>query len=987
MRWSAKAALLAAATLYSPGAWAAGPRPYLSPWIVVRPGDARIEALVSHARAPLSPNAPGLLLDGSPGDDTAAESARMLVGSARNAGWRAGLSLTLQGTVIPEDARAAEAASAETLYPGLGRLLEAARGADLFVLRFPVLEEDLRAQSFVLKKVASEIRAANPGARLAVVPGRFLESPADRERARTLLSEENAAYVDLIGFRAEGTRPDPDVLRSAADAVVFGKPLFFEGETTGSPGELIALAMMFAPARAAYAAAAANFEPSKDVMFERLGALLSGDFGPDERPAAATAGTGETLIVARLVSGLDLGGVVLIPGVTSRGESWSAPLTLTLDSSSYSSVDITELSTGQSKTVPLPAGGAAPRLSLSTKNGPLFLRLTAREKTPAEATKSTMHVVENRGLTAEEILAGHQVWRARRDARWSRFIARDQTSIRFRFADLNNTFEETLAGPFFYEAGKGYDWAWTEGYFNGVRWRGRKIPQLPLVQPEKVSELPLALTFNDAYRYALKGEETVDGIRCWVLSFEPKQTVSDQPIYAGDVFLSQSDFAVIRTKARQLNLTGEVQSVDEIWDFGEVPAPDGGEPLRFPTHRRSQWILRTFSRTTVLENETSLSDIRIDPPTWDEEKKAAFASPDVMVRDTEKGVRYLERTKEGGRVVSENPKTSRLFGLGGVYYDSSLDFPLPLAGVYYLDLDFRKKHQQVQVFFAGAILAASFNEPRLFGTTLDAGADVFAIAVRGTNQFFVNGQEDESQRVKQRSVLANAKIGAPLGRHVKLSFTLGETHQDFGSDDKASPAFAVPSNNWITRLEGDVTWDLSGWAVSGRYAWNKRSRWEVWGLPGNPDYDSGKDEFRLWSVQIAKDFHLPGFQRIRTSASWLDSSNTDRFSKYSFGFFGPTSLRGFPSGSLRAEEAVIVRGAYGLVFGDTFRLEAIYEDARVKDRLAGYDWAYFSGAGISGEIPGPWSTIIRLDAGTPVGGRNRGQKGGVVSLVFLKIFP
>jgi hypothetical protein len=58
----------------------------------------------------------------------------------------------------------------------------------------------------------------------------------------------------------------------------------------------------------------------------------------------------------------------------------------------------------------------------------------------------------------------------------------------------------------------------------------------------------------------------------------------------------------------------------------------------------------------------------------------------------------------------------------------------------------------------------------------------------------------------------------------------------------------------------------------------------------------------------------------------------------------------------------------------------------VKDRSAGLDWAYFSGAGISGEFAGPWATLVRVDTGTPVSGRNRGMKGFVLSLNVLKIF-
>ena len=805
---------------------------------------------------------------------------------------------------------------------------------------------------------------------------------------KQLFSEENAAYVDFVGVTPLA-RPAPGEVRVAVDDLSFGKPALVDLDSSGvrSPAALLAAAARLAPENVPFVVATPAWPPAEDAAFERFARLLDGDFGPDSRAATASAASGEALDVFRFVARTDLGGVVLIPGTAPAGRVSSGAFSLTLDGTAYVSAEVYELETGASKRIEIPARAVPARLSLSLANGPLGVRLVAREKLPSEAAKAAVGVAVTRGLTADEILAKHQAWRAARDARWKTLTARNTMSMRFRFAELNNTFDLALAGPFFYEKGGGYDWAWSEAYFNGVRWKGKKIPELPLLQPEKVSDMPLALTFDDAYAYTLAGEDTVNGIPCWALDFTPRAAASDKPLYAGTVWVAKADFAAIRTRTRQLNLAAEIQAVDEVSDFGEVPAPDGGPPLRLPTHTTGQWILKTFSRTTVIERESTLSDVRLDPPGFLAERQAAFASPDVMVRDTEKGVRYLEKTKDGGRAVTEDTKRGHLFGLGGVFYDSSFDYPLPLLGVYYVDLDVQKRHEQLQVFFGGVLLAASYNQPRLFGTAIDAGVDVFGIAIRGTDALYVDGTEDKTQRVKSRSFAGNFKAGIPLGRHVKLSATLGETHRDFAADNtETSPAFVIPSDHWVTRLEGQVTWDFRGWALSGRYAWNKRSRWDPWGFAGNPDYDPGKDEYRTYSVQLAKDFHLPRFQRIQTSISYLGSSNTDRFSKYTFGFFGGTSLRGFRSGALRAEEAVASKFAYGYVFGDAFRLEVIYEDARVKDPAASLDWAYFSGAGLSGELPGPWSTLVRFDAGTPVAGRNRGQTGVVLSLTFLKIF-
>ncbi len=964
------------------------PRPLMAPWIVIKPGDPRLANLARLRPALPSPNSPGLLLDLSASDiatEAAALSAEQLVTNAEHAGWRSGLLIELQNVPVPTDARGAEVATPESLFPGLQRILERAQNANFFALYFPDLTGDLQARRFVLKKISAFVRALNPASTIAVIldqgPGQLV-FPASAPGFKT---EETAAFIDVLGFRSSGTTPSPALIREKADAIFFGRPLMVILPALNGPADLLDQGARFARISAPFTAAPLASAAVEDGLLIRAGGLLRGDFGLDSREADAVA-DGKQLAVTRFVSGTDLGGFVLITGFTNENVRHEGLLTLTLDSPSYVMAEVTELATGRLGRFEIPPSSSKPRLSLSTRNGPLMVKLVAREKPAAEAKSAKVGVTAERLITVEEILAKHQVWREQRDTRWQKFSATNRTSLRFRFAEANNTFELTLEGPFFFQAGKGYDWAWHQAYVNGVKWKGKSFPELPLVQPEKVSDLPLELTFNDAYRYVYKGQETISGISCFALDFEPRVTVSEQPLYAGRVFISRADYSVIRIQSRQLNLKGEIQSVDEISDFTVVEDRGDGVALRFPTRTRGQWILKTFSRTTVIERETFLENIRLDPQDFEEEKARALASRDVMVRDTEAGVRYLERTKEGERRVVDQPKTWQLFGLGGVFYDDSLDYPLPLLGAYYLDLDFRKKKEQVQVFFGGVLLAGSFNDPSLFGSKFDLGADVFGIAVRGTDTPYLDGNESLDQEVKSRTFAANFNLGYPIHRHVKLTVAAGTSFRDFAESDETSPDFAIPSDNWTTRLETRLAWDIKGFTLFGRYSWHFRSRWDPWGYPQNPDYDESKKNFRSYAVQLQKDFHLPRYQRIRSAISFNAVENADRFSKLSFGFFGSTSLRGFRSGSLRADQAFMFKAAYGLVVGKLFRLEGIYDHAIVKDTLAGLDWANFGGAGLSGQVPGPWSTIIQLDAGTPVVGRNRGQKGFVLNLVFHKIF-
>ena len=961
-------------------------RPYLSSWVVVRPGDAAPAAAGSPS-ATLSTNAPGLLVEIRSGEIGLPETpgrVRSLFEDSRTAGRRTGLLVELPEVRVPENAREAEAVTADSLLPGLGDLLGAAEGADLFALSLPDLSGEVRARRYLLMKAAAIVRSRSPSSRIAVLfhqpAGGGLFPPGARE----LLSEEAAAFVDLLGLDLDDAATTPASVREAADGLSFARPLLVTAPRLADARALLDLAARFSEVDTPVVAAPLA-EAAGTSLLDRLGALLAGDVSRDGRSANAKTPDGRALSVHRFARGTDLGGLVLVTGVDASGAPAPGPLVLELDSPSYTTAEVHDLATGRSRTFDLPRSGT-PRLSLTTANGPLAVVLTAREKAPSEAARAATDVTAVRGLTVEEILAKHQAWRAGRDARWTRFTATNRTSYRFRLEGFPTTFELTFEGPFFYERGKGFDWSWQTTYFNGVKWKGKKAPELPLLQPEKVSELPLNLTFNEAYRYELDGEGEAGGVPAWVLRFEPSEGFRDKAVYAGRVYIGKSDFSLRRVVSRQLNLTGEVQSVDETTDFSEVAAPDGGPPLLLPVTTRGQTILRTFSRTTTLERTTDLMEIRLDPGDYESLRAAALSGDQVMVRDTDAGVRYLEKQKDGERVVVDDAKTSRLFGLGGVFYDDSFDFPRPLLGLYYIDLDVAKKRKQLQGFWGGPIFAGSYNDPNLFGTNLDLGVDAFANLVRGDDTLWEDGEKVEETAVKARSFAANLNVGTPLTRHLKLTATLGGVYRDYAAGDDADPAFAVPSDHFVTRVEGRLAWDLAGWNATGRWSLNLRSTWDPWGYEGNEEWDEGKDRFQLYSVALAKTFDLPRFQRIDTGVSYVGTSNADRFSKVQFGFFGGTSLRGFRSGSLRAEEAFTAKLAYGVVVGKLFRLQALYDHAVVNDPAAGYDWVNFGGAGVSGQFSGPWSTLVQLEAGLPVVGRSYGQTGFVLYLVFLRSF-
>ena len=269
-----------------------------------------------------------------------------------------------------------------------------------------------------------------------------------------------------------------------------------------------------------------------------------------------------------------------------------------------------------------------------------------------------------------------------------------------------------------------------------------------------------------------------------------------------------------------------------------------------------------------------------------------------MVRDTERACGISRRRRTAAR-RPEDTKRGHLFGVGGVFYDSSFDYPLPLLGVYYVNLDLFKRHEQMQVFFGGVLLAGSYNQPHLFGTAIDAGIDVFGIAIRGSDALFVNGTEDKTQRVKSRSFAGSFNAGVPLGRHVKVSATPRRDASRFRSRrhrDVARVRHSPPTTG--SRASRGEPFGIFG---DGRSPDGMRGTSARAGTRGATPETRTTPRTRTSTVRIPssspRTFTSRASSAFRHPSRILGSDNTDRFSKYSFGFFGGTALRGFRSGS------------------------------------------------------------------------------------------
>jgi hypothetical protein len=274
-------------------------------------------------------------------------------------------------------------------------------------------------------------------------------------------------------------------------------------------------------------------------------------------------------------------------------------------------------------------------------------------------------------------------------------------------------------------------------------------------------------------------------------------------------------------------------------------------------------------------------------------------------------------------------------------------------------------------------------QPRLFGSRFDFGGSLFALAVPTTDTLFRADREVKEEEVKQRLGTFSLKLGRPLGNFVKLGLEYEGLLFSYGTTKNTERGFIPPSDNLTHSVELSASFSRGGYGLTAAGSYNRRSKWDFWGLPGNTEFDPDSKDFLRWDARLSKNWYLPRFQKVGAEIDYVGGSDLDRFSKYQFGFFGGTRVHGYQTNRVRAEEAVASHLTYGFEIGKLLRLDAVADAAWATDKATGLDKELLGGVGLAGTFVGPWQTVVNLDFGVPVKGPDTGF---VAYLVFLKLF-
>ena len=125
--------------------------------------------------------------------------------------------------------------------------------------------------------------------------------------------------------------------------------------------------------------------------------------------------------------------------------------------------------------------------------------------------------------------------------------------------------------------------------------RSERVVGKPIVQLERIKMTeedfrdlrdvqPMLITKDTLFLYERKyrGEDTVDGIACWMLEIKPRQILQGQRFFEGTLWIDQRDFSVVRTEGRAVPQIVTTKEENLFTRFTTVRVKIDGEHW-FPT--------------------------------------------------------------------------------------------------------------------------------------------------------------------------------------------------------------------------------------------------------------------------------------------------------------------------------------------------------------------------------------------------------------------
>ena len=458
---------------------------------------------------------------------------------------------------------------------------------------------------------------------------------------------------------------------------------------------------------------------------------------------------------------------------------------------------------------------------------------------------------------------------------------------------LGVAFDVALDLHYFAEPPDVQEWVQKSFFINGVRFKqGSEFP-LPMLEPDKVVARPLELSLNERYEYLLLGTDNVNDALCYVVGIEPATT--DEALYAGKVWIDGLSFQQVRLQLEQRTGKNNVAAHIETQEFERVP--DGhGRDFTLLKSIHAQDTINLAGRSVVVEKAYAFGDYAINAPDFAARLAAARSSNDPMYKDTEEGLRAFRKEGESQTRTVQPMSGKKVSSLvGGMLYDGSLDFPVPLIGWSWIDFKFRGTDSQFSALFAGLFL--SMNLSRQWNEKVRTGLDVQVSALPSTDRVYSGSQEIEAEQVRSFQQWAAARVDWQASAGWSFATMAQGSLYTYMATSKTDPEFRVPADAVVLEAIGEGKYAHRAFTFTGTIDQAVRLGGGAYGYPDDPRQLRASPSFRRYSAEASQRVFAGKLTRAGISAAFFGGDHLNRFSRYKPSVMSRPKMRGVPRGN------------------------------------------------------------------------------------------
>jgi hypothetical protein len=495
------------------------------------------------------------------------------------------------------------------------------------------------------------------------------------------------------------------------------------------------------------------------------------------------------------------------------------------------------------------------------------------------------------------------------------------------------------------------EWVQSNFYVNGVKFgKGKEFP-LPQLEPEKVVSQPLELKLDEKYIYKLEGFDQIDGELCYILGVEPKE--QNTSLYSGRIWIHATQFRHVKMELRQRGTKGNVISNIETQRFALVPDGKGHE-FNLTKSIYAQQILNAAGRNFVLQKTYSFSDYSTNSEDYESSLANARLSDSPMFRDTDTGLQILK--KEGDkRVPVETGKRVRSI-IGGVLYEGSFDFPIPLAGISLVDFNYRKTGTQLSVFWAGPIIAANLSKQ--WKSRYRIGLDLALSGLPETNRIYSGDTELKAENFYSFEETTGVRASWQPTLNLSLTGAFHVAYNRYRATGDTDKAFILPRNGVTLTPSFELKYASTGYMFSAGASITNRADWRDFGSAQNSQ-DQGRNQFDKYFAEFSKDFYFGKFTKTGFNLAYYGGDKLDRISRYRTSFLGEPRIKGIPSGTDSFDNIGVASVYHGINIFDFIKLEGSYNHAWTRNWGESRHFKGYDGVECDFGTAGPWSTYLQ----------------------------